>query len=110
MKPMSIFAQIFALTFALMIVTFAAVAAVLLLIPPPERGRMSVDEMSWALDAKPSSVIGVVVKSSSLRTYRSRSNFVFESNCFSIKYVSFKGSAELHSPAFVVSPSFRGIS
>lgn len=57
MRPTSIFTQIFALSFALLLVCSSAVAAILVIAPPPEPSRMSVDEMSWALSGKRSWVI-----------------------------------------------------
>ncbi len=57
MKPSSIFAQL--VVFALVIVSAAMALsfAIALALPPPAPGRMSLDEMEWALRRKPSWVI-----------------------------------------------------
>lgn len=61
MKPTSIFAQVMALSILVLAVALAIGATLALALPAPDRGRINIREMAWALERKPSSVIGVQV-------------------------------------------------
>lgn len=57
MKQPSIFNQVLALSVLVLIVALAFGAALTLALPAPDRGRVNIREMAWALERKPSSVI-----------------------------------------------------
>ena len=54
---MSIFTRVVGLALLVLIVAMGISFALLLVVPPPPPGRMNVEEMIWAMEAKPSSVI-----------------------------------------------------
>ncbi len=57
MRPLSIFQQIVALALAMVAIAVAIAALLVFALPPPQPARMSVDEMTWALDGKTSKII-----------------------------------------------------
>lgn len=62
MSPTSIFARVVGLAFLVLIISMGISILLLLLLPAPSPGRMNVEEMIWALDAKPSSVINADIR------------------------------------------------
>lgn len=57
MRPSSISRQLTGFTLAVVAAAMALSFAIALSLPPPAPGRMSIDEMEWALRSKPSKVI-----------------------------------------------------
>lgn len=57
MRPLSIFHQVIALALVMLAITVGIAVLLLFILPLPGPARVSVDEMSWALDRKPSKVI-----------------------------------------------------
>lgn len=64
MKPPSIFLQVLGLSLLILLVALGLGAILTQVLPAPDRGRMNVAEMAWALGQKPSSVIDVATRSS----------------------------------------------
>lgn len=64
MRPPSIFVQVLGLSLLILLVALGLGAVLAQVLPAPDRGRMNVAEMAWALDRKPSSVIDVATRSS----------------------------------------------
>lgn len=63
MKHLSIFSQVLALSVLVLVVALAFGASLTLALPAPDRGRINIREMAWALERKPSSVINLHFRS-----------------------------------------------
>lgn len=72
MKPLSIFGRVVGLALLVLAVAMGISLALLLLVPPPSPGRMNVEDMVWALEAKPSFVIDTRVRDEPPTGRRSR--------------------------------------
>lgn len=64
MRPPSIFVQVLGLSLLILLVALGLGAVLTQVLPAPDRGRMNVAEIAWALEQKPSSVIDVATRSS----------------------------------------------